>query len=128
HFFRISAELLRECSWEDVEDEILKVYMERARVEYELGEYDLAEIHLDYLLGRIADPVKRARIFELKITINNHLGRYIKVVRILEEALNDLGVRLPLEEGVLLEEVRKLSARLGGDEADETDNPPERFD
>lgn len=128
HFFRVSAELLRECSWADVMDQVFRVYMERARVEYELGEYDLAEIHLDYLLSRIADPVQRAPIFELKVTINNHLGRYIKVVRILEEALGDLGMRLPLDESSLRDEVRKLSARLAGDETPETDNPAERLD
>ena len=101
----MSAELLKECPWDEVFDDVLPVYMERARVEYVLGEYDLAEIHLDYLLERIADPVKRAKIFELKVTINNHLGRYLKVVRIVRESLAELGLDVPSDEQVLMQEV-----------------------
>lgn len=111
-FFRKSAELYKECPREDVFDEVVAVYLERARVEYFLGEYDLAEIHLDYLLGRIADPVKRAQVFELKVTINNHLGRYKKVVSILKESLGELGLALPLEEHRIIQEVGRLKRSL----------------
>ncbi|HEU5146243.1 MAG TPA: ATP-binding protein, partial [Chryseosolibacter sp.] len=112
YFFKMSSDLLKECPWEEVFDQILPVYMERARVEYLLGEYDLAEIHLDYLLERIADPVERANIFQLKVTINNHLGRYLKVVKILKESLAELGLELPLEEQQLTQEVATLKGLL----------------
>ena len=112
YFLKMSSDLLKECPWDEVFDQILPVYMERARVEYLLGEYDLAEIHLDYLLERIADPVERANIFQLKVTINNHLGRYLKVVKILKEGLAGLGLELPLDEHQLSEEVGKLKALL----------------
>ncbi len=128
-FFKTSAELLKECPWDEVFDQIFPVYMERARVEYVLGEYDLAEIHLDYLLERIPEPVKRARIFELKVTINNHLGRYLKVVRIVKESLGELGLELPLEEHVLAEEVSKLTALLSrNDDEALAENPAARLD
>jgi signal transduction histidine kinase/predicted ATPase len=112
YFFRMSADLLKDCPWDEVLDQIYAVYMERARVEYVLGDYDLAEIHLDFLLERIPDPLRRASIFELKVTINNHLGRYLKVVRILKESLGELGLDLPTEESQLFAEVDRLTAAL----------------
>ncbi|HEY0652547.1 MAG TPA: AAA family ATPase [Chryseosolibacter sp.] len=112
YFFKMSAELLKECRWEDVKEQVWLVYMDRARIEYYLGEYDLAEIHLDYLLERITDPLKRAKVFELKVTINNHLARYQKVVWILKECLAELGVELPLDEQPLLDEVKRLKEIL----------------
>jgi signal transduction histidine kinase/predicted ATPase len=129
YFFKVSAELLKECPWDEVCDQVLPVYMERARVEYVLGEYDLAEIHLDYLLERIADPVKRARIFELKVTINNHLGRYLKVVRILKESLAELGLELPLNEERQSTEVKMLTGLLTlQEEGVSVDSPAHNLD
>ncbi|MEJ1240229.1 AAA family ATPase [Chryseolinea sp. T2] len=116
YHLKVSAELLKECVWEKVEDQVSLVYMERARIEYSLREYDLAEIHLDYLLARIADPLKRSKVFELKLTINNHLARYQKAVWILKESLGELGLVLPIEEQHLLEEVRRLKAILSLEE------------
>jgi len=118
YFFKTSAEMLKECAWEDVSELFWHVYMDRARVEYHLGEYDLAEIHLDDLLKRVTVPSKRAKVFELKVTINNHLARYQKVVWILRECLGELGVELPLEEQPLLEEVKRLKAILAQQELD----------
>ena len=112
YFFKMSSDLLKECPWDEVFNQVLPVYMERARLEYVLGEYDLAEIHLDYLLERIPDPVERANIFQLKVTINSHLGRYLKVVRILKESLGELGLELPLDEVRLAQEVVKLKVML----------------
>jgi signal transduction histidine kinase/predicted ATPase len=116
HFFKMSAELLKECDWEEVSEQAWLVYMDRARTEYFLGEYDLAEIHLDYLLGRVTDPVKRSKVFELKITINNHLARYQKVVWMLKESLEELGLELPLAEQHLLDEVIRLKEILARQE------------
>ena len=118
YFFKMSAELLKECPWDEVAEQVWLVYIERARVEYILGEYDLAEIHLDYLLERNHDPVRRAKAFELKVTINNHLGRYRKVVRILKESLSELGLELPLDERLLGQEVKKLTSILSKQEQD----------
>lgn len=116
YFFKMSADLLKECPWEQVAEQGWQVYMERARVEYYLGEYDLAEIHLDYLLSLVPDPLKRAKAFELKVTINNHLGRYRKVVRILKESLGELGLELPLDEQQLQQEVAALKRLLARQE------------
>lgn len=118
YFLKMSAEMLKECRWEDVSQQVWLVYMDRARIEYQLGEYDLAEIHLDYLLGRISDPVKRSKVFELKVTINNHLARYQKVVWILRESLGELGLELPLDEQHLQSEVRRLKVILAQQESD----------
>jgi predicted ATPase len=127
YFLKMSSDLLKECPWDEVFDQILAVYMERARIEYILGEYDLAEIHLDFLLERIPDPVKRSGVFQLKVTINNHLGRYLKVVRILKESLAELGLELPLDDHQLAEEVNALTTMLtvqeeGGATANPTHN------
>jgi signal transduction histidine kinase/predicted ATPase len=112
YFFKMSAEMLKECRWEDVNEQVWLVYMDRARIEYYLGDYDLAEIHLDYLLERIHDPLKRSKVFELKVTINNHLARYQKVVYILRESLAELGLALPLDEHDLHREVARLKVIL----------------
>jgi signal transduction histidine kinase/predicted ATPase len=112
YFFKMSAELLKECDWEQVRDLVWLVYIDRALLEYNSGEYDLAEIHLDYLLERITDPLKRAKAFKLKVTINNHLGRYQKGVWILKESLGELGVELPLDEQPLQLELGKLKHAL----------------
>lgn len=119
HFFKISGDLLRECTWEKVLEQVFLVYMERARIEYTLGEYDLAEIHLDYLLDRFHHTFKRVKVFELKITINNHLGRYRKVIQILKESLRELGLELPLDELALGEEVIFLKSLLSRQEKGE---------
>lgn len=128
YFFKMSAELLKECSWDEVCEQIWLVYMERARVEYYLGEYDLAEIHLDYLLERNPDPIKRAKAFELKVTINSHLGRYRKVVRILKESLSELGLELPLNEKVIIREVKVLTDLLSKQAPEEEEMRHEQFD
>jgi signal transduction histidine kinase/predicted ATPase len=116
YFFKMSAEMLKECRWEDVKEQVWRVYMDRARIEYFLGDYDLAEIHLDYLLERIHNPLKRSKVFELKVTINNHLARYQKVVYILRESLAELGLALPVEENDLEREVARLKVILGKQE------------
>lgn len=116
HFFKKSADLLKECPREKVSDQLWMVYMERAKVEYHLGEYDLAEIHLDYLLEILTQPLKRASVFELKMIINSHLGRYRMVVEILREILRELGVELPTDEGKLADEVNNLKELLSEQE------------
>ncbi|HYC85615.1 MAG TPA: ATP-binding protein, partial [Chryseosolibacter sp.] len=112
YFLKMSAELLKGCDWEEVRELAWLVYMDRARLEYNLGEYDLAEIHLDYLLERVTEPAKRSKVFELKVTINNHLGRYQKGVWILKESLSELGLELPLDEQVLHVELGNLKIAL----------------
>ncbi|MBT1705713.1 AAA family ATPase [Chryseosolibacter indicus] len=112
YFFKMSAELLKECDWDQVYELAWSVHMDRARLEYILGEYDLAEIHLDYLLERTSDPIKRSKVFELKVTINNHLGRYQKGVWILKEGLAELGLELPLDEQILHLELTHLKRSL----------------
>jgi signal transduction histidine kinase len=63
-------------------------------------------------------PLKRSRVFELKVTINNHLARFQKVVWILRESLAELGVELPLDEQPLHEEVKRLKMVLAQLELD----------
>lgn len=122
YFFKMSAEMLKECPWEEVSELVWLVYMDRARIEYYMGDYDLAEIHLDYLLERINDPLKRSKVFELKVTINNHLGRYQKVVLILKESLKELGLELPLDEQKLHDEVSRLKSVLSEQEREQLNN------
>ncbi|QDH79281.1 AAA family ATPase [Echinicola soli] len=111
-FLKISSDLFKALPWEKVKDLYWKTNMERAKVEYYLGEYDLAEIHLDHLLERLLDPAKRAESYILKITINNHLGRYRKVVSILREALSELGLTLPAEEANLQAAIDQLKQEI----------------
>ncbi|MBD8487923.1 AAA family ATPase [Echinicola sp. CAU 1574] len=121
HFLKTSADLFGELPREMVKDRMWETFMERAKVEYHLGEYDLAEIHLDNLLERLLDPIKRAETFIPKITINNHLGRYRKVVTILREILSELGLDLPHDELAFQLEIDRLSQLI--DQTDLMDSP-----
>ncbi|WP_137404979.1 AAA family ATPase [Echinicola rosea] len=112
HFLKISSDLFKTLPWEEIKDHYWETNMERAKVEYYLGEYDLAEIHLDHLLERLLDQEKRTESYILKITINNHLGRYRKVVSILREALSELGLILPSSETTLQEAIKILKHEI----------------
>lgn len=120
YFFKKSADLLKECPRADVLEQLWRVYLERAKIEYRLGEYDLAEIHLDYLLEILTQPLRRAPVYELKIVINSHLGRYRMVVEILRESLRELGVELPSDEVKLAGEVKALRKLLAEQEKGNT--------
>ncbi|MGF1638547.1 MAG: AAA family ATPase [Cyclobacteriaceae bacterium] len=111
-FFKTGADLLKEANVFDNPTKVFNIYMELAEVEYLLGEYDLAEMHLDYLLQLLHDFDNRITVFEFKITINNHLGRYRKAVRILAEALKTSGLELPIDEDLLGERVQQLKSFL----------------
>lgn len=114
-FFKMSCDLLKECKKEDVSQKIWQAYIERAKVEYYLGEYDLAEIHLDYLLDSFYTSDLRTPVYRLKIIINNHLGKYKKALQILNESLAELGVSLPGQDH-LNEEVNHLIVLLHNEE------------
>lgn len=124
-YFKISCDLYKECPWEKIKDQVWEVYLERAKVEYALGEYELAEIHLDYLLDRFGEPLSRTEALELKIVINSHLGRYRKVVSILKESLSEIGLELPLEEANLLQEIDRLKLQFSLGESGDSDNASE---
>ncbi|WP_143960842.1 AAA family ATPase [Litoribacter populi] len=119
-FFKISGNLLKECDWEKVSDQIYQVYMERAKVEYYLGDFDLAEVHLDFLLEKFKDMEKRTPVYRLKIVINNHFGKYRKVLQILKQSLTELGLILPPKkawknEVKLLAEKQEKGVDFGND-------------
>lgn len=117
YFYKMCADLLKECPRPQVSEKVYLVYMERAHVDYILGDHDLAEIHLDHLLENFEDIYKRAHVYELKITINNHCGRYRKAVHILQECLRELNIDLPLDEPLLLNEISKLQSLQQNPEA-----------
>jgi signal transduction histidine kinase len=86
--------------------------LEQARLKYQLGDFDLAEIQLDYFLEHIKDVYMRAKAFNLKVIINTHLGRYKKSVQVLKDGLQELHLELPLDDDTLTNEVRLLRKRL----------------
>ncbi|UCS95332.1 AAA family ATPase [Echinicola marina] len=127
HFLKVSADLFNELPWETIKDQLWETWMERAKVEYYMGEYDLAEIFLDHLLERLLDPLKRAEAFVLKITINNHLGRYRKVLKILGEILLELDVSLPKDDATFKTEIESLTKDLGRKDVPSTDKNTNLF-
>lgn len=104
-FLKASLALLKGLRWDEANDILFQTHLESAKIEYLLGEYDLAEIQLDYLIEHLILGKQRAEAFELKIIVNNHLGRYRKAVVILQEILLELGISLPLEEHELSKEL-----------------------
>ncbi len=111
-FLKASLELLKGLRWDEVNPILFQVHLESAKVEYLLGEYDLAEIKLDYLIEHLRIIKHRSEAFELKIVINNHLGRYRKAVVILKEILAELGIELPLNEQELGRQIQVLQTNL----------------
>ncbi|SHO65035.1 signal transduction histidine kinase [Algoriphagus zhangzhouensis] len=114
-FLTTARDLLKGEKWTDKGDLIGHVWLERARVEYYMGEFDVAEILLDELLEQNRDSQLRFLAFELKIIVNNHLGRYRKSVFILTEILNELGLRLPSVQEQIEEEIRRLEIGIASD-------------
>ncbi|GGZ28702.1 hypothetical protein GCM10007049_22120 [Echinicola pacifica] len=112
HSLQVAEDLMLKSPWTKFKNQSWQVALERARIEYQLGEYDLAEIYLDRILERPLDPSRRAEAFILKITINNHLGRYRKVITILKEALAELGLNIPDSEQELLQVIQSLSPTI----------------
>ncbi|MCH7401328.1 AAA family ATPase [Belliella kenyensis] len=115
-FFKICNIHLGNCKWEEVSDLTWNSFLQLARAEYELGEYDFAEIHLDFLLERFFSFEKRIDPYLLKIVINSHLGRYRKAFQILKESLNELGFQIPQTKRRLLQELDQLKKHLDNQE------------
>ena len=118
--FTIAADLLKECPWHKVDNILFQVLFALSRLEYKLGEYDPAEHHVDYLLERVKDVEKRASLFELKVVINNRLGRYRKAVLSLKEGLMELGLDMPWQESEVARQVEALTRQLPGYEDPES--------
>lgn len=107
-FLNSALSLLKGLRWDDASDLLFQTHLESARVEYLLGEYDLAEIKLDYLIENLIEQSQRSEAFELKIVINNHLGRYRKAVVILQEIVEELGLEIPFDEFKLANQIKDL--------------------
>lgn len=86
--------------------------LEQARLKYQAGEFDLAEIQLDYFLEHIKDVYMRTKAYSLKVIINTHLGRYRKAVEVLRDGLGEFHLDLPLDDDVLHDEVKELKNQL----------------
>lgn len=110
HYLSLASELFREVP--GARQELYASEMELARIGYGLGEYDAAETHLDRLLETVQDPARREAIFELKIRINNRVGRYRKALLILREGLLEHGLNMPLEEADVLQQNFHLEDHL----------------
>ncbi|WP_268036578.1 AAA family ATPase [Algoriphagus sp. PAP.12] len=111
-FLTTARDLLKGEKWTENGFLIGQVWLERAKVEYYLGEFDVAEILLDELLEQNQDSQLRFLAFELKIIVNNHLGRYRKSVFILTEILNELGLRLPNDPEQIEKEIQELEGGI----------------
>ncbi|MFC5623444.1 AAA family ATPase [Algoriphagus winogradskyi] len=105
-FLKASLELLKGLRWDEVNEILFQAHIESAKIEYLLGEYDLAEIKLDFLIEHLSIQKHRAEAFELKIVINNHLGRYRKAVVILQEILGELGIDIPSNDQELTKQIQ----------------------
>ena len=116
-FVNAALTILKGLRWDEANSVLFQAHLESARVEYFLGEYDLAEIKIDFLIENLISHRQRAEAFELKIIINNHLGRYRKAVAILQEILLDLGLEIPFEELELQNEIQNLQLHVAGNEA-----------
>lgn len=98
--------------WMKKDDATTTELLEQARLKYRLGEFDLAEIQLNYFLDHIKDVHMRAKAFGLKVIINTHLGRYKTAVQVLKDGLHELHLDLPLDDDVLSGEVKALRIHL----------------
>lgn len=104
--------LLQEYKWNELEPVFDRLLVELARVNYYLGEFDEAEMHLDLLIENGRNPQWRFEAFELKIIVNNHLGRYKKSLMLLEEVLHELGLELPLGTDAVSFQINRLQGQI----------------
>ncbi|MBN3581900.1 AAA family ATPase [Algoriphagus aestuarii] len=111
-FLNAALALLKGLRWEEAGMVLFQAHLESARIEYLLGEYDLAEIKLDYLIENLIALNLRSEAFELKIIINNHLGRYRKAVAILQEILDELGLVIPSLASDLANQIQDLQVHV----------------
>lgn len=110
--FKAGTDMLRHLPTTVAQELCTELYLRRAHCEYLLGNYDLAERHLDPLLDQVADASLRTRIYEQKLLLSTHQGHYAKAVGVLAEALQELGVHLPLQEEERERHIRQLQQEL----------------
>jgi signal transduction histidine kinase/predicted ATPase len=112
YFYNTGAELLKEIGLTESEDLLFEIHYRLGKLNYELQEYNLAELHIDHLMERVKDAAKRALLFELKIVINNRLGRYRKAVLTLKEGLMEYGLEMPLDDNRVNDDVERIKRQL----------------
>ncbi|MEP0714006.1 MAG: AAA family ATPase [Algoriphagus sp.] len=115
-FIKVAHSFIKGLRWDDADEVFFQVYLEGAKIEYLMGEYDLAEVQLDFLIEHLVLENQRAEAFEFKLVINNHLGRYRKALVILKEILLELGVSLPVDETQLGMEIPSLQSAISNDQ------------
>lgn len=108
-------ELLADDSWHVQYEMTSSLYLKRLECEYLCGNFDTAERLFDVCLKNVRLPQEKANIYNIKIILYTHQGKYKDSVELGREALKMFGVKIPARPGrasILLEYVKSRWLRF----------------
>jgi len=100
-YFRSGRILLSDNCWDICYKLSYDLYLEQAQAEYLSGNTDIAEKLFDIVSQNASDEVERARICCLKVLLYANTGKYDEAVCTGLKALNNLGMRIPVNPNSL---------------------------
>ena len=89
-------------SWETRYSETFAYELKRLEAYYLNRRFTEAELAIDRLLARAANPVDRAKIHRLRVTMQSFLRDYPAAIVAAKEGLADLGIKVPRNSRVAL--------------------------
>ncbi|MGD8191387.1 AAA family ATPase [Brevibacillus ginsengisoli] len=113
-YLRRGTELLPEDVWNRHYELAIKLYTLRAEAEYLCNHFGEAERLFDLVLQHAKTNIERVRIHEIQIHMNTSLAKFQLVTEIANQALQLLGVSIPLKPGKLdiIREIWQVKRRL----------------
>ena len=126
-YLKIGMDHLSADSWSSQYDLTLNLHLERAEVEYLVGQFELAESLCDVMLENVNTDQDRNNIYNLKIDLYTSLSKYEECLQIGREAARVLGLHLPESPNQfhLIREVLKARWYMRGKKVEELiDLPP----
>ncbi len=108
-------ELLPIDPWRSEYDVTSELHLKRLECEYLCGHFDEAERLFDECLANVRSQREKADLYNIKIILYTHQGRYRDSVALGREALKMFGVHIPARPGktsILKEYVRSRGLRI----------------
>ncbi len=126
-YLKAASAMLPGNSWDRHFELAMDIYSERAEAEYLNTHFKTAEELFDIILARTGDPVKKTRIYEIRIDLYTMQNKFPEAVDVGFRALEMLGVDLLKEtsQSVFLDEILKIRSSVGKTEISDLFNLPE---
>jgi len=114
-YLKTASAMLPGNSWDRHFRLTMDIYTERAEAEYLNTNFEAAEELFDIIIARTGDPVKKTRIYEIKIDLYTMQNKFPEAVYIGLKALEMLGVNLLKDPSpsLFIEEINKIRSSVG---------------